>query len=218
MATGKAGKDGQGLAETALASEGGAIADGAHTDAGAAPPQLDPEVLGKITTLRSHLRESSGKVVMAMMMMPRYRQQTLADLGHLVLDPLIQNRIAIAYNADNGAPEKGVAGIAVWASLSDEAEGRLRDQIKGGNWPIRLRGEDWNSGNNNWLIDVIAPDKKAAAAVIANFKQVVKEGELKLHPLITQLIDKATLEQMGARRDGGAPTATANFEGSAAVN
>lgn len=184
----------------------------------ASSPQCDSEMLAKIASLRSHVREIFGKVVMAMMMIPRYRQQTLADLAHLVLDPLIQNRIAIAYHADNGALGKEVAGIAIWASLSDQAEARLRDQIKGNNWPIRLRGEDWNSGSNNWLIDVIAPDKKAAAAVIANFKQVVKEGNLKLHPLITQLIDKETLEQMGARRDGGAPAAAANAEGSAAVN
>ena len=50
----------------------------------------------RIASLRSHVRESFGKVVMAMMMLPRYRQQTLADLQHLVLEPLIRDRIAIA--------------------------------------------------------------------------------------------------------------------------
>ena len=43
-------------------------------------PQLDPEIVKKIAQVRSHVRESFGKVVMAMMMLPRYRHQSLEDL------------------------------------------------------------------------------------------------------------------------------------------
>jgi len=42
--------------------------------------------------------------------------------------------------------------------------------------------------------------------VIANFKQVVKDGDLRLHPLITRLVDKETLEKMGAKPVGSAET------------
>jgi cytolysin-activating lysine-acyltransferase len=170
----------------------------------AAQPQLDPEVAAKIAGLRSHVRESFGKVVMAMMMLPRYRQQTLADLQHLVLEPLIRDRIAIAQRTGEAVQAQDIAGVAIWASVSDEAEERIREQIKGGVWPLRLKSEDWNSGSNNWLLDVIAPDQRATASVIANFRQVVKEGSLKLHPLITRLVDPETLEKMGATRGGSA--------------
>lgn len=171
-----------------------------EADTGPAAQQLDPEVAAKIASLRSHVRESFGKVVMAMMMLPRYRHQTLADLQHLVLEPLIRDRIAIAQrNGGNGLVDD-TAGVAIWASVSDEADARIRDQIRGGNWPLKLRAEDWNSGNNNWLIDVVAPDQKATASVIANFRQVVKEGSLKLHPLISRLVDEETLKKMGAQR------------------
>ena len=44
------------------------------------------------------------------------------------------------------------------------------------------------------------------ASVIANFKQVVKDGDLRLHPLITRLVDKETLEKMGAKPVGSAET------------
>ena len=66
-------------------------------------------------------------------------------------------------------------------------------------------GDEWTGGSINWLLDVIAPDRGAAAAVIANFKQVAKEGELRLHPLVPRLIDKEALERMGATKmgDGG---------------
>lgn len=191
--------------------------------AATSPQQLDPEVAAKIASLRSHVRESFGKVVMAMMMLPRYRQQTLADLQHLVLEPLIRDRIAIAQKQGDNAAAQDIAGVAIWASVSDETDERIRDQIKGGNWPLRLRAEDWNSGSNNWLIDVIAPDQRATASVVANFRQVVKEGALKLHPLITKLVDEETLKKMGAHRGGeaaaiSAPAAEANAQVTETVN
>ena len=79
-------------------------------------------------------------------------------------------------------------------------DGKIRDQIKAGTFPLRLSGDDWNSGEINWLIDIIAPDRKATANVIANFRQVVKEGDLRLHPIVTRLVDDETLEKMGAHK------------------
>ena len=99
-------------------------------------------------------------------------------------------------------PLADVAGVAIWASVSDEADARITEQVKAGVFPIRLKPEDWTSGTNYWLLDVIAPDPKATARVIANFKQVVKEGSLKLHPLIARLVEPETLKKMGAERMG----------------
>ncbi len=190
-----------------MADKKGRESTGGDTQAEAPgkPAEIDAEVLAKIAGLRAHVRESFGKVAMSMMMLPRYRHQTLADLQHLILDPLIRDRIAIAQRAGEGLQAQDIAGVAIWASVSDEVDGKIRDQIASGTWPIRLKSEDWNSGTNNWLIDVIAADRKATASVIANFRQVVKEGALKLHPLITNLLDAETLERMGAQkatRDG----------------
>lgn len=173
----------------------------------AAPQELDPEIVKKIAEVRSHVRESFGKAVMAMMMLPRYRSQTLADLQHLVLEPLIRDRIAIAYPGGEARSElTDISGLAIWANVSEEVDARIRDQIRAGAFPIRLKPEDWTSGDINWLLDVIAPNPKTTASVIANFKQVVKEGSLRLHPLITRLVDEETLKKMGAERMA-APTA-----------
>lgn len=169
------------------------------------PPKMDPEIARKIATVRAHVRESFGNVAMAMMLLPRYRHQTLADLQHLLLDPLIRDRVAIAYPADTESGEThtvltDVAGMAIWASVSEEVDGKIRDQIKAGTFPLRLMGDDWTSGEINWLIDIIAPDRKATANVIANFRQVVKEGNLRLHPIVTRLVDEDALEKMGAQK------------------
>jgi len=166
-----------------------------------ANPQLDPEIAKKIATMRSHVRESFGKVVMAMMMLPRYRRQSLDDLQHLVLEPLIADRIAIAYPSDAAQNVLAdVAGVAIWASVSDSVDATIRDQIKAGVFPIRLKAEEWNSGSINWLLDVIAPNPKATTSVIANFRQVVKDGDLRLHPIITRLVDPETLARMAPKK------------------
>lgn len=182
-------------------------------------PQLDPEIVKKVAAVRSHVRESFGKIVMAMMMLPRYRHQSLADLQHLVLEPLIRDRIAIAYpgtTADDQIAD--IAGVAIWASVSEEVDAAIREQIKAGTFPLKLKAEDWASGNINWLIDVIAPNQRATASVIANFKQVVKEGGLRLHPIITRLVDAETLEKMGAERMNSAAVPATNAPASDTVN
>jgi hemolysin-activating ACP:hemolysin acyltransferase len=189
-------------------------ADAAPTDGTpveAAPPeQVDPETVKKLAAVRSHVRESFGNVVMTMMLLPRYRHQSLGDLQHLVLEPLIRDRIAIAYPRDTQDNKLAdMAGLAIWASVSDAVDAKIREQINAGVFPIRLQSEDWTSGDNNWLLDVIAPDAKTTAAVIANFRQLVKEGGLKLHPLVTRLVDPETLKRMGATRAGAAEPAAA---------
>jgi cytolysin-activating lysine-acyltransferase len=178
------------------------MANGAG-DPGAEPvnPQMDPAIIQKIAAVRAQVRESFGKTVMAMMMLPRYRNQTLGDLQHLVLEPLIRDRIAIAYPGKTENDQLAdISGLAIWASVSEEVDERIREQIRAGVFPVRLKAEDWASGDINWLLDVIAPDQRTTASVIANFKQVVKEGSLRLHPIITRLVDEETLKKMGAER------------------
>lgn len=193
----------------AAATEGSESAPASNAEA-AASAQFDPEVAKKIAAVRSQVRESFGQVVMAMMVLPRYRSQTVADLQHLVLEPLIRDRIAIAYpggSQDNALAD--IAGMAIWASVSEAVDARIREQVREGIFPLRLKSEDWTSGEINWLIDVIAPDQAATARVIANFKQVVKEGSLRLHPHITRLVDAETLKKMGAEKLSSAAQAAA---------
>ena len=41
----------------------------------------------------------------------------------------------------------------------------------------------------NWLLDVIAQDRKATGQVIANFRQVTREGDLRIYPIVAGLVD-----------------------------
>ncbi len=96
------------------------------------------------------------------------------------------------------------------------ANPKLREQIKAGVFPVRLKADEWASGEINCLFDgeppsatdpsrtANAPTRDGTASVIANFKQVVKDGYLRLHPLVTRLVDKEALEMMGAKKVGDA--------------
>ena len=158
----------------------------------------------QIARLRARVRESFGSVAMTMMMLPQYRNQTVADLQHLILEPLVQDRISIAYPKETPDPEGGdkvaadMVGFAIWASASDEVDRRIRDQIKAGTYPIRLKPDDWRSGDNHWVLDIIAPDEAATTKVLANFGQLAKGGSLKLHPAVARRLSPEVLEKMGA--------------------
>jgi len=163
------------------------------------PPQLDAAMLEKISAIRTKVHETFGKVALAMMALPRYRHQSVGDLNHLLLEPLIRDRVAIASTKpDEENNLDTLSGIAIWASVSKEVDEKIREQIKAGAFPVRLQADEWVSGDINWLFDVIAPNQKLTTAVIANFRQVIKEGEMRIHPLVTRLVDPEALKKMGA--------------------
>lgn len=185
-------KNADAMAETEEISVQG-LMEGANAAERASP--LDPAAAAQISAFRLRLQASIGEVVLSMMNLPRYRHQTLADVMHLVIAPLTRDRIAIAKTAGEHSLEE-TAGIAIWASVSEEVDASIREQIQARVFPIRLKDADWNSGDINWLFDVIAPSQKIATAVLANFKQVVKDQPIRVHPVVAQLVNPDVLEKM----------------------
>jgi cytolysin-activating lysine-acyltransferase len=147
---------------------------------------------------RTLMVKTYGKVVMALASAPRYRHLALGDLASVVLDPLVRDRISTAQPMKEGAPIEGdMLGIAIWASVSDEVDAKIREQISHGVFPIRLKSEDWTSGAINWLLDLIAPNPQLASLVLGNFRHVVKQDQLNVHPIVGKLVDRKVLKEMG---------------------
>jgi cytolysin-activating lysine-acyltransferase len=184
--------------------------DKSSDNGGADRPQVkgapDPDVVAKLASMRTRALAAIGRVTVAMAALPRYRHQTLADLSHLVLEPLVRDRIAIATPkpASQAAPAPGaLAGIAIWSSVSAEVDAKIREQIKAGVFPIRLKADDWRSGDTVWLIDLIAPTRQLAAAVLAHFRQVAGDRKVFIHPMIARLVDAKLLKQLGVEPSPG---------------
>lgn len=144
------------------------------------------------------------------MNLPRYRHQALGDLMHVVLDPLMRDRVAIAHVRNDNHPEgdeQTVAGIAIWATVSEAVDAKIAEQIKAGVFPVRLASEDWTSGEVVWLLDVIASDRSQATRVLANFRQLSGERPVKIHPIVARSVDPVLLEKMRVRPAEGAAAA-----------
>jgi cytolysin-activating lysine-acyltransferase len=160
----------------------------------------------KIAEIREKIHLSVGQIVLLMANSPRYRSQTLADLSHLVLEPLLRDRIAIATvrtkDIETSTSAETLAGVAIWASVSDVVDAKIREQIGGGSFPIRLGTDDWVSGDRLWLLDVVAADKKLATAVLANFSQVAGDRPVSIHPIVGRSVDAALLETLRVSKGG----------------
>ena len=85
----------------------------------------------------------------------RHRHLFLSDLEWALMPPLALKQFRLFHK--DGIP----VALATWAFVSDEVEDRLKQGR------MRLKPEEWKSGDNCWLIDVVAPP--------AIVKQVVQD-------------------------------------------
>ncbi len=142
--------------------------DGSSDD-GAAAAQSKAEAI-KPTV--SHVL---GEVVWLMTQSPQYKHFALADLEWMVMPPILLNQFRI-FRDKTGKP----AGAAFWAFLGEDSEKRLEEG------PARLRPDEWKSGEQMWLVNLLAPfataeNKMADAMVKDVVDNVCKGRSLKLH-------------------------------------
>ncbi|EJJ26149.1 toxin-activating lysine-acyltransferase [Rhizobium sp. CF142] len=176
--------------------------------------QISEETKKKLAGAKAALQSTFGQVVLAMSSVPRYRSQMISDLSHLVIDPLINDRVAIATPKASSGIEP--PAIAIWATVSSEVDARISEQTKAGVFPIRLKPEDWKSGEIVWLLDVIAPTRELATLVLTQFHQVAKQDSIKIHPMVAHLVDPEVLSKLSTT--GSSPSDTVGDEPSKHLN
>ncbi len=89
----------------------------------------------------------------------------LADLEWLVIPAIVNGQYKLFHS------ENRPVGFAIWAQVSDEVQKRL---AKGAG---KLASQDWRSGKNLWLIDVIAPYGQADQ-MLTDLKQTALKGKM----------------------------------------
>lgn len=165
-------------------------------------PQLSSEARAKLAEMRGRLEVRVGQLVLMLMNIPRYRHQTIADLHHLIIEPLLFDRLAIAHaktDSENAASEGGggvPVGVAIWASVDKATDEKIKEQVKGGSFPVRLSGNEWSSGEKIWLLDVVAPNRDAASAVLVNFGKIAGERPVQLHPIVGRMVEPRLLDKL----------------------
>jgi cytolysin-activating lysine-acyltransferase len=109
-----------------------------------------------------------GEIVWLMSQSAAHKHFAIADLEWMVMPAVLLNQYCLFH--DQARP----VGAALWAFLSEEAEAKLSLN------PVRLRPDDWKSGDRCWLVDLIAPQATAenqlAATMLVDLQQTALEG------------------------------------------
>lgn len=120
-----------------------------------------------------------GEVVWLLSQSATHRHFTVGDLEWLVMPPILLEQFRIFRG------ESTPVGLALWADLSEQAEGRLNQAAMTGQ-AARLRPDEWKSGDRLWLVDLITldanTDSRLQQAMFADLIQNVFPGRsFKMH-------------------------------------
>ena len=96
-----------------------------------------------------------GEIVWIMTRSPVHKHLSLADLEWTVMPALMLEQYRLFH--EGTAP----VGVAIWAFLSDEVAARMQEPN------FRLRPDQWRSGTQPWVIDVVVAGEAIARAQLA---------------------------------------------------
>jgi len=120
---------------------------------------------------------SFGEIITVLMRSNNYKHYSLSDLDWLVIPPVLTQQfvLAEARKGDHGIPAP--VGVALWASVSEEVDQKLSANTSG---PLRLRPDEWKSGDILWLIDAVGPPQLIEGLIANLHKSVFKGRPLKV--------------------------------------
>ena len=108
-----------------------------------------------------------GEIVWLMSQSPYHKQLFISDLEWFVMTPVMHQQFRLFY-----AQNKPV-GVVLWALVDDEVAARLAQGI------TKLRPQDWKSGDQLWVVEVISPFG-APEAMVQNLRtQVFPDREMR---------------------------------------
>ena len=165
---------------------------------------LSPGERSQIQALHSKMVSASfGEMVTLLMKSPHYRHYNLSDLEWFLIPPLLTNQFLVVEVqlktpaskgdeqkspdqvdkaeaegpiADREAGHSGVRipiGMALWAKVSPEIDAKLSESLDS---PIKLRPDEWRSGQINWLIEMIG-DQQVMAGLYHKLKNDTFKGQ-----------------------------------------
>lgn len=119
-----------------------------------------------------------AQVTSVLMRDRHFMNMPLAELQWLVLPPLLSGQWRVAFvNAPGGNAGSSPAipaGVALWARVSEDVEARLlREPDK----PLRLRANEWTSGDRLWLV-AAAGDAKVVPQLLKTLDEREFNGRM----------------------------------------
>jgi len=121
---------------------------------------LDPAQLGAAQS--KVIAASIGDMAVVLSRSPVHKHYSLADIEWMVLPAVFAGQF---YTVETAHRERGFRvpiAIVTWAFVSDEIDVRLREGAK---QRVRLRPDEWKSGDIGWLIEAAGDSKGLDAAL-----------------------------------------------------
>ncbi len=120
---------------------------------------------------------SFGEIVTVLMRSETYRHFSLSDLDWLVIPPVLTQQFVLAEARKGEDSIPAPIGVALWATVSPEVDQKLASNTTG---PLRLRPDEWKSGDILWLIDAVGPPQVINGLIENLHKNVFKGRPLKV--------------------------------------
>jgi|SRR5579872_3648342 len=177
------------------------------TGAASNPQQLGEQFLksldkSQLGAAASKLFSASiGEIVTVMSRSPAHKHCALADIEWMILPAIMSGQFYVVEAAHKERGFRVPIAAVTWAFVSD-IDARLREAV---GQRVRLRPDEWKSGDIGWLIDAVGQ----AEGLDAGLKWL-KAGPFKERPLNLVTRDKqgtvaaTTLEMLMADRAAGA--------------
>ena len=128
--------------------------------------------------------QSFAQIVAVLMRDANFRKMRLADLEWLVLPPVMAGQYRLAQapspvgrvKGKDGSEQGGVlvpVAVALWARVSDGIDKALSESL---DKPVRLRPNEWASGDNIWLM-AVAGDQRAVPKFLEQLAKTEFKGQ-----------------------------------------
>jgi cytolysin-activating lysine-acyltransferase len=159
---------------------------------------LDPAQVG--VALSKLVAASIGDMVVVLSRSPAHKHYSLADIEWMVMPPVAAGQFYVVEATDKERGFRVPIAAVTWAFVSQDIDARLRE---GAGQRVRLRPDEWKSGEIGWLIDAVGEGKGLEAAL-----QWLRTGPFKERRLNLVARDKqgsvaaSTLEALIADRAG----------------
>ena len=170
------------------------------TSAGANPRELGEQLLKSLD--KAHLAAAASKllaasigdIVVILSRSPAHKHYSLADIEWMVLPAVLTGQFYVVEAAHKEHGFRAPIAFITWAFVSEQVERRLAEQGSGPR--VRLRPDEWKSGEIAWLIDAVGSPEGINAGLRWLREGPFRERALKL---IVRDADRAratTLDQL----------------------
>jgi hemolysin-activating ACP:hemolysin acyltransferase len=114
-----------------------------------ATPEVSPQQIGAM--MSKLVSASIGDIALVFSRSPAHKHYTYADLEWMILPAVFSEQYYVAEFQHKDIGARAPVAAVLWASVSDETDRRLAADP---GQKIRLRPDEWKSGEHLWIVDV----------------------------------------------------------------